>query len=223
MLANIAHQWRQPLTELSLTLFSLKKAAMNENLQEVESLYGDSKVIIQNMSTTIDDFTNFFKPTKEKHYFTIAESIHESLNILEKIITKEMINVHTDFEDVRVLGISNELTQVMINLIQNSKDAFLQSGVLLKEINIRVKKEKGLALIEFEDNAGGIQEKEIYKIFEPYFTTKHSSSGTGLGLFMSKMICEQGLNGSIDVKSKKGTTTFRITIPLQEAKREDAQ
>ena len=86
---------------------------------------------------------------------------------------------------------------------------------MIKEINICVKKEKDFAIIEFEDNAGGVQEKEIYKIFEPYFTTKHSSSGTGLGLFMSKMICEQGLNGSIDVKSKKGFTTFSIKIPLQ--------
>jgi PAS domain S-box-containing protein len=222
MLANIAHQWRQPLTELNLTLFSLKKAAMNENLQEVESLYSESKTIIQNMSTTIDDFTNFFKPTKHKHYFKIAQSINESLSILEKIIIKEMINVHTDFEEVSVLGISNELTQVMINLIQNSKDAFMHSGVLLKEISIRVKKEKDFAVIEFEDNAGGIKEKEIYKIFEPYFTTKHSSSGTGLGLFMSKMICEQGLNGSIDVKSKKGFTTFIIKIPLQNRNRNNA-
>ncbi|ADN08300.1 PAS domain-containing sensor histidine kinase [Sulfurimonas autotrophica] len=222
MLANIAHQWRQPLTELSLTLFSLKKAALQNNEKEVQSLYDESKLIIQNMSTTIDDFTNFFKPTKHKHYFKIAQSINESLSILEKIITKEMITIRTDFEDVEVLGISNELTQVMINLIQNSKDAFLQSGVLLKEINIRVKKEKEFAIIEFEDNAGGIKEKEIYKIFEPYFTTKHSSSGTGLGLFMSKMICEQGLNGSIDVKSKKGFTTFSIKIPLQDRDKANA-
>ena len=216
MLANIAHQWRQPLTELSLTLFSLKKAALNSNMAEVESLYCESKAVIQNMSTTIDDFTNFFKPTKHKHYFKIADSINESINILEKIIIKEMISIHTDFEDVEVLGISNELTQVMINLIQNSKDAFLQSGILIKKIHIRVKKEDTFALIEFEDNAGGIKEKDIYKIFEPYFTTKHSSSGTGLGLFMSKMICEQGLNGSIDVKSKKASTIFSIKIPLQD-------
>ncbi|UCN00572.1 PAS domain S-box protein [Sulfurimonas sp. SWIR-19] len=215
MLANIAHQWRQPLTELSLTLFSLKKAALNNEEEEVQNLYDESKAIIQNMSITIDDFTNFFKPTKQKHYFKIADSINESLNILEKIIIKEMISVHTEFEDVEILGISNELTQVIINLIQNSKDAFLQSSVLIKEIYIRVKKEKDFALIEFSDNAGGIKEKEIYKIFEPYFTTKHSSSGTGLGLFMSRMICEQGLNGSIDVKSKNGSTTFSIKIPLQ--------
>ena len=223
MLANIAHQWRQPLTELGLTLFSFKKAAINENPQELEKLYSESKRILQNMSTTIDDFTNFFKPTKQKHYFKIADSINESLNILEKIIIKEMISVHTEFEDVEILGISNELTQVIINLIQNSKDAFRQASVLIKEINISVKKEEDFAIIEFEDNAGGIKEKEIYKIFEPYFTTKHSSSGTGLGLFMSKMICEQGLNGSLDVKSKKGITTFTIKIPLQNIGKDNAE
>jgi len=215
MLSNIAHQWRQPLTELSLTLFSLKEASQNSNIDEMQKLYTESKLIIKNMSTTIDDFTNFFKPNKEKHYFKIADSINESINILEKILHKELIVINTRFEDIEVLGISNELTQVIINLIQNSKDAFYQSAILFKEINIEVKKDFDFALIEFSDNAGGIKEKDIYKIFEPYFTTKHSSSGTGLGLFMSKMICERSLNASIDVKSKKGFTTFSIKIPLQ--------
>jgi len=216
MLANIAHQWRQPLTELSLTLFSLKEVSQTSDVDEMQKLYNESKLIIKNMSTTIDDFTNFFKPNKEKYYFNVADSLNESIHILEKILHKELIVINTKFEDIKVLGISNELTQVIINLIQNSKDAFSQSSVLFKEINIEVKKDNDFAIIEFQDNAGGIKEKDIYKIFEPYFTTKHSSSGTGLGLFMSKMICERSLNASIDVKSKKGFTTFSIKIPLKD-------
>ena len=215
MLANIAHQWRQPLTELSLTLFSLKEASQNANVDEMQKLYNESKLIIKNMSTTIDDFTNFFKPHKKKHYFNIVDSINESINILEKVLDKELIVINTKYQDIKVLGISNELTQVIINLIQNSKDAFSKSSILIKEINIEVKRDNTFAIIEFSDNAGGIKEKDIYKIFEPYFTTKYSSSGTGLGLFMSKMICERSLNASIDVKSKKGFTTFSIKIPLQ--------
>lgn len=216
MLANIAHQWRQPLTELNLTIFSIKKAALNDNKDDVVKLYDESKNIIKNMSNTIDDFTNFFKPDKEKHYFNITDSINESLQILDNLIKKEMISVKTNFEDIEVLGITNELTQVIINLIKNSRDAFVQHGILIREINISTKKDGTFAIIELQDNAGGITKECLERIFEPYFTTKHTSQGTGLGLFMSKMICEQGLNGSIEVKTKKSTTTFSIKIPLEE-------
>ena len=216
MLANIAHQWRQPLTELNLTLFSIKKAALSGDEDEINKLYYDSKNIIKNMSNTIDDFTNFFKPDKEKQYFNIVHSINESLNILEQIIKNEMIIVKTEFEDVEVLGIMNEFNQVVINLIKNSIDAFVNNSILIREINIRVRKDLDIAIVEFQDNAGGIKEKNIYKIFEPYFTTKHKTQGTGLGLFMSKMICEKGLNGSMDVKSRNNMTTFTIKIPIEE-------
>jgi len=215
MLANIAHQWRQPLTELNLTIFTLNKSALNGDEQEVKRLYLESKKIIKNMSNTIEDFTNFFKPEKEKHRFMVASSINESLHILNLLLKKEMIVVKTEFEDVEVLGVTNELTQVIVNLIKNSKDAFVHNAILIREINIILKSQDNFAVIEVQDNAGGIDDKNRYKIFEPYFTTKHTSQGTGLGLFMSKMICEQGLNGSIDVKSKKGITTFSIKIPLE--------
>ncbi|MCD6173998.1 MAG: PAS domain S-box protein [Sulfurimonas sp.] len=217
MLANIAHQWRQPLTELNLTIFTLKKSAINGDKDEVKKFYDESKKIIKNMSNTIDDFSNFFKPDKEKQPFKLADSINESLHILEKLISTEMINVKTELEDIEVLGITNELSQVIVNLIKNSSDAFIHNSILIREMRISVKKEGGFGVVEIEDNAGGIAEKSTYKIFEPYFTTKHKSQGTGLGLFMSKMICEQGLNGSLDVKSKKGTTTFIIKIPLEKA------
>jgi len=215
MIANIAHQWRQPLTELNLILFSFKKAALNKENKELELLYKESKVLIQNMSNTIEDFSNFFKPDKEKQHFMLHESIEEALQILKRVLKRDMIQVKTSYENVTVLGITNEFTQVIVNLLKNSRDAFVENGVLIREIKIEVFKEKGNALIIVEDNAGGIKEKERYKIFEPYFTTKHNSQGTGLGLFMSKMICEKGFNGSLDVSSKKGTTCFTIKIPLE--------
>ena len=215
MLANIAHQWRQPLTELNLTVFSMKKASLKRDDTEVQKFYDDSKKIIKNMSNTIEDFTNFFKPDKEKQPFNIKESVDEALQILEQLLKQEMVLVIREFEDVEVLGVSNELTQVIINLLKNSIDAFVLNSVLIREISIKTRVDFDVAIIELKDNAGGIKEKSIYKIFEPYFTTKHTSQGTGLGLFMSKMICEQGLNGSLDVNSKKGTTTFRIKIPLE--------
>ncbi len=215
MLANIAHQWRQPLTELNLTIFTMKKAAFNDDRDEVQKLYTESKNIIKNMSKTIDDFTNFFKPGKDKESFSVSKSIVEAISLLEKLITTEMISVKTDLREVKVLGISNELTQVIVNLIKNASDAFVQNSILIREINITLKEEDGYAVIEVQDNAGGIKQKNVYKVFEPYFTTKHATQGTGLGLFMSKMICEKGMHGSLDVKSKKNITTFSIKIPIE--------
>ncbi len=216
MLANIAHQWRQPLTELNLTIFNMKKSAFNDDEDEVKKLYSESKNIIKNMSKTIDDFTNFFKPDKDKELFSVSDSVREAITLLEKLITTQMISIKSDLREVKVLGISNELTQVIINLIKNSSDAFVQNSILIREITITAKEENGHALIELQDNAGGIKEKNAYKVFEPYFTTKHASQGTGLGLFMSKMICEKGMHGSLDVKSKKNITTFSIRIPIEQ-------
>lgn len=216
MLANVAHQWRQPLTELNLATFNIKKAALCENKEDVAKYYAQSTSIIKNMSKTIDDFTNFFKPNKKRYYFKLSESVREALIILEEMIKKEMIHVKTDLEEIEILGVTNELTQVIINLIKNSKDAFVQNSILMREISIRTKKGKDFVLLEFGDNAGGIKEKDLEKIFEPYFSTKHASQGTGLGLFMSKMICEQGFHGLMDVRSKRGITTFSIKIPLEE-------
>ena len=136
MLANIAHQWRQPLAELSLTLFSLKKAAFNQDIDEAGMLYNESKALIKNMSNTIEDFSNFFKPGKEKQHFMLRESTEEALHILKRVLKKDMIQVKTSYEDVSVLGITNEFTQVIINLLKNSRDAFMENRVPMREIEL---------------------------------------------------------------------------------------
>jgi PAS domain S-box-containing protein len=218
MLANIAHQWRQPLTELNLTIFNMKKSSSNNQIEEVQEFYTQSKEIIKNMSNTIDDFTNFFNPTKEKNLFSLSNSIKEAIQISERIIKEEHIFIKTDFEDIKMLGISNELTQIIINLIQNSKDAFLSNKIGQKEIKIVTKKSINFAIVEVTDNAGGIKDENLEKVFEPYFTTKHKSSGTGLGLFMSKMICEQAFNGSIEFQNNDAGVIFTIKIPLEKEK-----
>ena len=214
MLANIAHQWRQPLTELNLTIFTLKKVALKNDIQEIERIYLESKNIMQNMSQTIEDFTNFFKPTKHKHHFKIGKSIDEAISILNKLILSEKVSIKVDCTNVEILGIPNELSQVIINLIKNSIDSFIQNNIVTRDINIEVKSDKNYAYLKIKDNAGGIKIKDKYKIFEPYFTTKHASKGTGLGLFISQMICEKGFNGFINVKSQNLMTSFIIKIPL---------
>ena len=215
MLGNIAHQWRQPLTELNLTLFNMKKASLNKDEKKVEELYKESKNLISGMSSTIEDFTNFFNPLKEKKSFEIKDVINEVLTILRKVIEQEEIKIKVDVPiNYKVLGVSNELAQVLINLIQNSKDAFRQNEIKDKNIFISLKEDlnKKYLLLEIEDNAGGIKEENLDSIFEPYFTTKHKSQGTGLGLFMSKMIVEKSLEGTLSHKNSENGSIFTITI-----------
>lgn len=221
MLGNIAHQWRQPLTELNLTLFNMKKASLNKDEKKVEELYKESKNLISGMSTTIEDFTNFFNPLKEKKSFEIKDVINEVLTILRKVIEQEEIKIKVDVPiNYKVLGVSNELAQVLINLIQNSKDAFRQNEIKDKNIFISLKEKKNLdkksVILDIEDNAGGIKEENLDSIFEPYFTTKHKSQGTGLGLFMSKMIIEKSLEGTLSHRNSKNGSIFTITIFLNE-------
>ncbi len=221
MLANIAHQWRQPLTELNLTLFNMKKASLNHNEKKIEDFYKQSQNLISSMSITIEDFTNFFNPLKQKRNFEIKNAIIKSLTILKKMIEQQDIKIKVDVPiKYKVLGVSNELSQVIINLIQNAKDAFIQNNIQNKEIFITLKEEqssnKKYALLEIKDNAGGIKDENIEKIFEPYFTTKHKSQGTGLGLFMSKMIVEKSLEGEISHKNLDNGSVFTITIYLNE-------
>ena len=219
MLGNIAHQWRQPLTELNLTLFNMKRACSKNDEKRVDELYKESKLLISNMSSTIEDFSNFFNPQKEKKSFEIKEAVNEALVILKKVIEMENINIKIDVPiKYKVLGVSNELSQVIINLIQNSKDAFRINDIKNKKITITLKEEqfpdKKYSLLEISDNAGGISKENADKIFEPYFTTKHKSQGTGLGLFMSKMIIEKSLDGELSHKNIKNGSTFTINLVL---------
>ncbi|MFA6740677.1 MAG: PAS domain S-box protein [Arcobacteraceae bacterium] len=219
MLGNIAHQWRQPLTELNLTLFNMKRACSKNDEKKVDELYKESKLLILNMSSTIEDFSNFFNPQKEKKSFEIKEAVNEALVILKKVIEMENINIKIDVPiKYKVLGVSNELSQVIINLIQNSKDAFKINDIKNKKITITLKEEqildKKYSLLEISDNAGGISKENTDKIFEPYFTTKHKSQGTGLGLFMSKMIIEKSLDGELSHENIKNGSLFTIKLVL---------
>ena len=216
MMANIAHQWRQPLTELALSLFNLKKAARNGQTAQVEATYEEAKGMIQNMSQTIEDFINFFKPDKPKTPFALKESVDEALQIIRKTFEKEYIRLHTDIDEtIRVTGVSNELSQVLINLLQNAKDAFRQKEVTNKRVTITVRREGDTARLIVEDNAGGIDETLMERIFEPYFTTKHAARGTGLGLFMSKMIIEKSFGGEIGAENGEEGARFTILLPTE--------
>ena len=216
MMANIAHQWRQPLTELALALFNLKKAAQRHDNEQIDAAYNDAKALIHNMSQTIEDFINFFKPDKPKTSFALAESFDEAMQILEKTLEKEYIDISKEIDgSLKVRGVTNELSQVFINLLQNAKDAFRQRGIRDRRIAVRIYRDGDEAVAEVNDNAGGIEPHVIERIFEPYFTTKHAAQGTGLGLFMSKMIIEKSFGGSIEVENIDHGVRFSIRLPLE--------
>lgn len=214
MLANIAHQWRQPLAELGIALFELKEALSANDPKNIETIYSHSQNLIANMSQTIENFATFFRPDKKREPFSIKQSIKEAIKIENAHLKRSMVDLKLSFVDeATVLGIPNELTQVFVNLLRNSLDAFEENGILLREIVIRSHITHEHCRIEYTDNGGGIETKKLYKIFEPYYTTKHKTKGTGLGLFIAKMICEEGFNGSIEVRSKHRRTTFTILLP----------
>ena len=194
---------------------NLKKAFEKQNKKEFEKLYNDNKNTIFLMSQTIEDFTNFFKPQKNKKIFSAKSVIDETLKILSRIIEDEKIVIETFIDEkIEIFGIKNELIQVILNLIQNSKDAFNQNNIKNKKIVIKIYKDDKNIFLEFIDNALGIDKDLIDKIYEPYFTTKHQSSGTGLGLFISKIIIENSFEGDILYEKLENGSKFILKFPV---------
>jgi len=214
MIANIAHQWRQPLTELNLSLFGLQNASEEK---EKETYYHDAKKTIQSMSQTIEDFQNFFNPNKPIEPFNPVESFQDALTLIKKDLKKAKIILRTSLgKGIEITGISNELTQVLINLLQNAKESLAECFDKEKEIFVSILDENTDIILSVQDNGEGIEEDKLEKIFDPYFSTKHASQGTGLGLFMSRMIVQQSLGGSIRASNNEIGALLTITIPKKD-------
>ncbi|RAZ60836.1 PAS domain-containing sensor histidine kinase [Campylobacter hyointestinalis] len=212
MLANIAHQWRQPLNELSIDLFRLKQVS-NPN-DEFLDIYEHSKSVIKSMSNTIEDFRNFFNSNTKKEKFEVSSALKDAVLMLQRTLEKDGIKLEINCDqNTWVRGYRNELSQVFVNILTNARDAFKDVEPPTKLIKFSIKNGKNYVNIKICDNAGGIKDDTKDKIFEPYFTTKHPSIGTGLGLYMSKQIIEK-LNGKIGVKNIKFGTCFEINIPV---------
>ncbi len=218
MIANIAHQWRQPLSELGILLYGMKKEFKNhEESKKFDIQHEKSKSLIKQMSQTIDDFRNFFSPNKPKEYFFISDIIDETMFILKDTFKNEKIEVDIVCDkSVKMFGYANEFSHVLINILNNAKDAFCHITTKSKHIQILVKERNSNIQIKITDNGTGISDKMINKVFEPYFSTKHASQGTGLGLYIVKMIVEDSMNGKIEVKNDNtGGVCFTITFPKE--------
>ncbi len=215
MISMIAHQWRQPLNTLSVLNQAVVVKYNRKKLDDksVEYFQKNSSKQIQNMSKTIDDFKNFFKPEKEKLEFCINKVITDTIDMVKPILDVHGINIIFDVNiEFKTIGYQNELGQGILNIINNSKDALIQNNIKNKEINILLKEENNNIIITICDNAGGISEDIIDQIFDPYFSTKCEKNGTGLGLYMTKIIIEEHMDGKINVSNDKDGAVFQIKL-----------
>ena len=227
MLGNIAHQWRQPLSVISTAATGIKLQKDLNILNDKDLDYAMSSInnSAQYLSKTIDDFRSFFDPknNKEKE-FSLLEMIEKSLSIVSSQFVSKNIEIIKNIEDIKILSSENELIQVILNILNNAKDALIQN-IDEKEsrlIKISTKKSDSQIIITISDNALGINNEFINKIFEPYFTTKHQYQGTGLGLYMTRKIISTSFKGEISVQNSYFNyknnqyfgSKFIITIPL---------
>lgn len=214
MIGNIAHQWRQPLTHLSYIMMNLKTAFEKDRLTSdyFDKKSNEAKNQLEFMSHTIDDFRDFFKVSKEKELFSLKIAIDEVINLLSASLNSYKIEVKFEYEnDIEVKSFRGELLQVIFNILNNAKDEFIRRETSNPLINIHLYEEKKNILIEISDNAGGIKNEIIEKVFEPYFTTK--DKGLGIGLYMSKMIIDKNIGGKLDVSNIEEGALFSIKIP----------
>ena len=218
MISMIAHQWRQPLQAVSILIQKLPLTKMIDGEisdEMIEDVVSQVSSQLEYMSQTIDDFRDYFKPNKRKEEVYIKDVVEKSLDFLSYLFKIHSIEVNYQNSSDSSLEIYlNEIVQVFINLIKNSCDAMIEKNIENRLININTYENKESLIIEFEDNAGGIKDDVIHKIFDPYFSTKSNKNGTGLGLYMCKTIIEQHSDGTIDVYNTKYGTKFIIKLPL---------
>ncbi len=222
MIGNIAHQWRQPLNALGLILQKMQILSQRGKLNEekLKESVVKATFFIENMSKTIDDFRDFFRPDKQKEYFLLKETVFDVMKLLEAGFKESNIHVEVNIgePECMIYGFKNEFSQVIINLLNNSRDALIEKQVTEGRILISAKQKKGAVIVKVVDNAGGIPEKIIDRVFEPYYTTKEEGKGTGIGLYMSKMIVEENMQGRMQVRNISNGAEFSMIFKNEKDK-----
>ncbi|OHD98188.1 MAG: histidine kinase [Sulfurimonas sp. RIFCSPHIGHO2_12_FULL_36_9] len=220
MVSMIAHQWRQPLASISAISGTLSLDVIMDNYKadffqkELESI----DELAQHLSSTIDDFRDFFKNNKTLKHEELKDIVEKSFKIIAPTLEARKITFNNSIEEnVFVYTYVSEMKQVLLNIIKNAEDILVEKNISDPTIWIRGYKNDKYAELTIEDNGGGISQEIIDKIFTPYFSTKKSKDGTGLGLYMSKMIIEQHCNGILSVQNGSYGAKFTIRIPLDES------
>jgi len=204
MIGNIAHQWRQPLTVISMCANNIKVDIELGDTNESRFQEYTRDILIQTnyLSNTIDDFRSFFHSEEKISNFTLKEAYSHAYKIINMEFKGQHITIIENIEDIEVSGIFNEFIQVIINILNNSRDAFIEAKIREDRlIFLDTSQDEEFVYFHIKDNAGGVSERIIEKVFEPYFTTKHQSKGTGIGLFMSKEIIEKHMNGELSIQN----------------------
>jgi len=222
MIGNIAHQWKQPLAVITTVSSGIKVSKelglpidTNKEMQSLDNILLNAT----HLSQTIDDFKDFFKK-KESTIFNLDNTINKTINLINSTLIHNNIKMNIEIEHIKLIGLDNELVQVLINIINNAQDALKDSIENNKQINIKVYKKNSNAIIEISDNAGGIEDKIINHIFEAYYTTKGSNNGTGIGLHMAQKIIKEHFDGKIYVKNinlnqKQIGAKFVLILPIE--------
>ncbi len=205
MIGNIAHQWRQPLSAIttSTSAAQIKKELGILDEDELDKLFLQIIQKANFLSETIDDFRNFFKVDKEKINFNILDIVENVKSIVHSMYQNNDIELIQSevFLDINYYGFPNELSQVLLNLLNNARDVLLGKDIKDKKVKIEIEKISNKIIIKVFDNGGGVPLPIIDKIFEPYFTTKHQTQGTGIGLYMSREIIKNHFYGELHIEN----------------------
>lgn len=215
MLGNIAHQWRQPLNLLALKVqeLGLRYECGEFSKELLDANIDKAMEIILHLSQTIDDFRDFSSPDKKKDLFSVEQVIAKTVSLVKESFKEQRIAIEVqNIGDPRINGYPNEYAQVLLNILMNARDASQERGTENARITVRSWTEKGRAVVTVADNAGGIGEEIMDRIFDAYFTTKELGKGTGVGLFMSKTIIEKNMGGRLTARNVGGGAEFRIEV-----------
>jgi len=215
ILDHIAHQWKQPLNILNLIMYEMEYTHSKGELTEEQVKKTVVKVtaLTENMSQTINVFRDFYRPDKEKTVFSIRESIDKALSFIVPALRFDAIEIELVVDpELSAVGYPKEYAQVFLNIMANARDAFKERRGENPLIKIRAFADADKAIVEISDNAGGIPDGCLDKIFDIYFTTKESTGGTGIGLYMSKNIIERNMGGMLSVCNVEQGAQFRISL-----------
>lgn len=214
-IGNIAHQWRQPLNALGLTVqqLGLSYECGRFSKEQLETSIAKVMEIISHMSQTIDDFRNFYRPDKEKDWFKVYQVVAKTVSLVEANFREHRIGIEVPAADnLEIKGYPNEYAQVLLNILMNARDAFLERKTANARVTIRLTREGERSVVTVTDNAGGIAPEIMERIFDPYFTTKEQDLGTGIGLFMAKTIIEKNMGGRLTARNVDDGAEFRIEV-----------
>ena len=215
LVMNIAHQWRQPLNFLALLVQEQAMQYRQEGTSQEDFIANTKKAmeVINNMSRTIDNFGGFFRPDDERGSFRVNDVLTKVIAMIGASFKELQVSIETTGqEDLVIHGYRNEFTQVLINILLNARDAFLEHPIANPRITIHMAREDKIGIVTILDNAGGVPDAIIDRIFDPYYTTKGPGKGAGIGLYMAKTLIERHMHGSLTVRNIGGGAEFRIEI-----------